>query len=270
MDQFDFGSFLECTGKEIQAKLERAGFYRHPSGIGDRREEIVRDVLSDVLPPRFELRKGKIVDSQGKLSREFDVIISERADVVPPMLIAGRHVVPVETVYGVIEVKSSLTKEGYDSFTGAVTELDEMVRYYEPITNLSSELREKIEKGISVQDADFGRLWSGIIALDAPGGEVLSKWLETCADGLWFICVPDRELATIWGNSDGWVAIDYGTKSLPVLVWYIMGILTSSRRRFRLLPKMRKYLDHIINGITPATVKWSAATSASREEETSG
>lgn len=265
MDNFDFANFLEVSGKEIQAQLERAGFYRHPSGIGDRREEIVRNVLIDILPPRFSVDRGKIVDSTGKLSKEFDVVISEKADVVPPMIIGGRKIIPVETVYGVIEIKSNLTKRDYDTFISAVVDLDEMVRFYEPLLELSTQLQTRLDAGVSVLDENFGKIWSGIIAVNAPQGETLARWLQTCAESLWFICIPGRELATISYSPGGWVSRDYGDKSFPMLIWMIMGLLTSNKRRFRLFPKMQKYTEHIINVTSPVTRRWSAVVT---EEET--
>src|SRR6266511_1038646 len=37
MDKLDFPSFLESTGREIEARIQRAGFYQHPTGTGDAR-----------------------------------------------------------------------------------------------------------------------------------------------------------------------------------------------------------------------------------------
>lgn len=73
MDAIKFPEFLESAGKELQARIERAGFYKHPTGIGDAREDVIRDYLQAVLPPRFSVDRGKVFDSEGRLSREFDV-----------------------------------------------------------------------------------------------------------------------------------------------------------------------------------------------------
>lgn len=119
MDALDFPSFLEATGREFDARIQRAGFYQHPTGTGDAREDIVRQYLQDVLHRRFSIDRGKIFDSAGRLSREFDIIVAEAADVAPAMTLAGRRIVPVEAVCGVIEVKSGLDRDGYDSFIRA-------------------------------------------------------------------------------------------------------------------------------------------------------
>src|SRR6266540_5186972 len=83
MDKLDFPSFLETMGCEFEARIQRARFYQHPTGIGDAREDTVRQYLQDVLPPRFSVDRGKIFDSEGNLSSEFDIIIAEARDVAP-------------------------------------------------------------------------------------------------------------------------------------------------------------------------------------------
>jgi hypothetical protein len=128
MDKLDFPSFLESMGREFDARIERAGFYQHPSGTGDAREDTVRQYLQDILPPRFSVDRGKIFDSDGHLSPEFDVIISEARDVAPAMSLAGRRIVPIEAVYGVIEIKSKLVPDEYDKFIDGVAELNQMRR----------------------------------------------------------------------------------------------------------------------------------------------
>ena len=85
MDKIDFKTFWESTGEEFQARLERASYYKHPTGTGDAREDAVREYLKEILPPRFCVDRGKIFDSQGRLSKEFDVIISESIHVAPAM-----------------------------------------------------------------------------------------------------------------------------------------------------------------------------------------
>jgi hypothetical protein len=136
MDKLDFKNFLESIGKEFQARIQRVGYYQHPTGTGDAREDAVREYLREVLSPRFSIDRGKIFDSEGNLSSEFDVIISETFDVAPAMQLAGRRIVPIEAVYGILEVKSNLKKKDYNRFINSVNELNKM----KPFTHLSIEI----------------------------------------------------------------------------------------------------------------------------------
>src|SRR5262245_51890060 len=185
MDKLDFPSFLESTGREIEARIQRAGFYQHPSGTGDAREDTVRQYLQEVLPPRFSVDRGKIFDSEGRLSREFDIIIAEALDVAPAMCLAGRRIVPIEAVFGVIEVKSDLNRKDYKSFIHAIAELDQMRRYYRPLYPFHSVDSDALAAGLPPQDNRVGQVWSGIIAFDAPQGETLTDYLTLCCEGFW-------------------------------------------------------------------------------------
>lgn len=258
MDALDFPSFLESTGREFEARIQRAGFYQHPTGTGDAREDIVRQYLQDVLPRRFSIDRGKIFDSAGRLSREFDVIIAETHDVAPAMSLAGRRIVPVEAVCGVIEVKSGLSRDGYDAFIGAVTELDEMRRYYRPLHPLHGIHADALADGLSPQDSRAGSIWSGIIAFDAPHGRTLAEYFANRCDGFWFICVPDREFVSQSTNPPGCVGAPYGLKSLPLAVWLIMELVSKNTRSSILLPDFSRYRQRIVEAIGNLTDVWRA------------
>jgi hypothetical protein len=218
MGKLDFPSFLESIGREFDTRIQRAGFYQHPTGIGDAREDTVRQYLQDVLPPRFSVDRGKIFDSEGHLSPEFDIIIAEARDFAPAMSLAGRRIVPIEAVYGVIEVKSYLVPGEYEKFISAVVELDQMKRYYKPLLPFQTIDSDALAAGLPLQDKRVGQVWSGIITFEAPQGKTLAKYLEGCCEGFWFICVPGRELAYQLINPPGFRGASFGLKSLPLAI----------------------------------------------------
>jgi len=258
MDTLDFPAFLESAGREFQSRIERAAFYQHPTGIGDAREDVVRQYLQEVLSPRFSVDRGKVFDSEGHLSREFDVIISEAHDVAPAMTLAGRRIVPVEAVYGVIEIRSVLTRDGYDSFIAAVNELDQMRRYYQPLQSLLSLDSETLRTGLSPQDNAAGRIWSGIIAFGAPGGRTLADYFASRCEGFWFICVPGREFVSQWMNPPGCAGAPYGLKSLPLAVWLIMEFVNGNKRPRLLVPDFSRYRQRIVEAIGDLPDAWRA------------
>jgi len=250
MEIIDFREFLESTGKELQARIDRAVFYRHKTGVGDAREDVVRDYLSEVLPPRFAVDRGKFFDKEGQLSREFDVIISESIDVSPAMVLAGRRIVPVESVYGVIEVKSKLNKRDYDNFIEAVAEMDKMQRYYEPYYNpLSPEEEDRLAKGFPPQDQSVGKIWSGIIAIDAPQEKTISHYLNTCCEGFCFICISGKEFIFSVQNQREFLYVPCGLMSLPLTIWFIMELVTKNKRPRFLMPNFSRYREKIVESM---------------------
>lgn len=244
MDRIDFAKFLESTGTEVQARIERVAHYKQPTGVGDAREDVLREYLREVLPERFSVDRGKIFDSRGRLSREFDVIIAERSYVVPMMALAGRRVVPVEAVYGVIEIKSYLNPDNYNNFINAVIELDEMRRFYHPMYKFLGVPQQ--EEGFDVQDSRIGGIWSGIITFDAPQGVTLSSYLQKFCEGLIFICIPNRELVLYSANPKGFVSAALQLNSLPYTIWLIMDLVTSNPRPRFLMPDFGRYRSAIV------------------------
>jgi len=99
------------------------------------------------------------------------------------MSLAGRRIVPVEAVYGVLEVKSALNRDGYDSFIKAVAEMDQMKRHYRPLHLLHGLNSDTLRAGLLPQDNAAGKIWSGVIAFDAPDGKTLADYFASRCDG---------------------------------------------------------------------------------------
>ena len=83
----------------------------HPGLKGDAYEEILRYFLKDYLPKSLDITTGNLIDSNGNISKQLDVIISDASKT--PILFQSGHVrvIPVECAYAVIEVKAFLDKQ---------------------------------------------------------------------------------------------------------------------------------------------------------------
>ena len=102
----DFFSRVEET---LLAMFHQSGFIKHGGDKGENREEILREFLSTHLPKRYGVIKGEIITKDGAHSHAADIIIYDTLDC--PVLYKGKTaVLPIEGVYGIIEVKSRLSK----------------------------------------------------------------------------------------------------------------------------------------------------------------
>ncbi len=82
----------------------------HPGMKGDANEEVVREFFRQYFPRTLDISKGVLVDSDGKQSRQLDIIISDNSK-TPTFFQSGRtRVIPIECAYAVIEVKAYLDK----------------------------------------------------------------------------------------------------------------------------------------------------------------
>lgn len=97
-------------------------FNRRTSGLGqnldrgEAREAVVRDFLKTWLPRKYQVGRGEIITSNGDRSRQMDVVVYD--DFSSPVIFRQEdspQVYPIESVYGVTEVKSHLTPAELDS-----------------------------------------------------------------------------------------------------------------------------------------------------------
>ena len=77
---------------------------------GDATESQWLRVIEDFLPRRYQCTAAKIVDCHGGLSDFIDVVIHDRHYCPLLFEIGGQKYIPAESVYGVFEVKQTLTK----------------------------------------------------------------------------------------------------------------------------------------------------------------
>src|SRR4030066_1964538 len=106
MDLNELFSSIETT---LLARFKGSGFIQHAGDKGENREEILREFLENHLPKRYGVTKGEVITKQGNRSHAIDIIIYDAVNC--PLLNSGKtSIVPIEGVYGIIEVKSSLSK----------------------------------------------------------------------------------------------------------------------------------------------------------------
>jgi len=104
----------------IQAEIARIETFsssldqvQHPGTIGDTREALLRELLNRLLPKRYDIVKGFIVDSNGRQTPQLDAIIVER-DVLPPYLLpSDAAIVPIEAALAAVEVKSRIDRSTF-------------------------------------------------------------------------------------------------------------------------------------------------------------
>jgi hypothetical protein len=83
----------------------------HPGTKGDASEYCWIEMLQKYLPQRYSVAKAFVLDSDGKLSDQIDIVIFDRQ--YSPFLFNQDHAtyVPAESVYAAIEVKQDINKK---------------------------------------------------------------------------------------------------------------------------------------------------------------
>ena len=106
MDVSDLFRQHEAT---ISARARQAGIVQHAGDRGGNREEILRTFLAEHLPNKYGVTKGEVLTKSGAHSHAADVLIYDSIN-CPVLYVGDTRVLPIEGVYGVIEVKSGLSK----------------------------------------------------------------------------------------------------------------------------------------------------------------
>ncbi|SDN62625.1 DUF6602 domain-containing protein [Bacillus sp. OK048] len=101
-------NFLKAAGEKMLSDHEAAKAIKHNGQKGAIREGALREVLIKYLPKKYGVTTGVIVDSKGTQSNQQDIILYDIATC--PVLVNEEELrmIPVESVYATIEVKSSL------------------------------------------------------------------------------------------------------------------------------------------------------------------
>ncbi len=108
MTRFTLEMMIRAAGARMRADLSER-LTDHPGELGVGREEIIRRFLRAYLPSRFDVSSGFVFDSTGSVSRQIDIVITDRL-VCPRFETAGGiKYFPCESVVAVGQIKSALT-----------------------------------------------------------------------------------------------------------------------------------------------------------------
>src|SRR5688572_5703854 len=109
----DFAGLSRIEEALLRARLEATRrAISHPGDKGRNLELQVRRVLRELLPSEYGLTTGYVVwlsPNGPQLSTQLDVIIYDAVRYSPVVSLESCDVLPLEAVYGYVEVKASIT-----------------------------------------------------------------------------------------------------------------------------------------------------------------
>lgn len=106
-----FNALDEEMRQKLSSKIDEI---YHPTAKGNETELNWIGLLRNYLPERYSVDSGFVVDHEGNISEQIDIVIYDRH--FTPFIFRGENVVyiPAEGVYAVFEVKPKLSKANYD------------------------------------------------------------------------------------------------------------------------------------------------------------
>lgn len=113
--------FLRKSLKQVEAEFEFSASIDHNGLKGVFREYIIKKILRPFLPDIYGISSGQAFDKNDKISRQLDIVLYDKLYSYTVPFTKDFSYFPAESIYGAIEIKSSLDK---NSFTDALENIE--------------------------------------------------------------------------------------------------------------------------------------------------
>ena len=101
--------YYEGVLQRIRGEVDSINsLFTHQGVKGGGNEDILRNLLTRYLPKQFGVGTGVVIDRHGKQSRQCDIVIYDEMNYPALLAVSEAHFYPVDIVYAVIEVKTTL------------------------------------------------------------------------------------------------------------------------------------------------------------------
>jgi len=115
----------------------------HPTSKGDVSELTWLKMLADYLPSRYMVDSAFILDHQGSLSEQIDIVIFDR-QYCPVLFKQGNNkYIPAESVYAILEVKQQFDKPNLEYASGKAASVRRLKRTSAKISGASGKIPAK-------------------------------------------------------------------------------------------------------------------------------
>jgi hypothetical protein len=105
----DIRAIFKEISEQLISEFRKTSQIKHPGGKGDTREDAFRDFLKAYLPARYAVGKGEVITPENRHSPELDIVIHDPHHCPALIRSLSQSIYPVESVFGVISVKSTLS-----------------------------------------------------------------------------------------------------------------------------------------------------------------
>ncbi len=269
----DTPNLSELNRIEEQILLARLSAVRasiiHAGEKGRDLEFHVRRLLRDLLPAEYGLTTGFIAyveDGSVKLSTQLDIVIYDAVRYSPLVRMESCDVLPLEAVYGYVEVKATLRSTSDEAKELAHDSIEAIVQKNTAIRALRERVFYNTIIGSPIQTEKRTMQWLAprayVVAFEAVGTSAISpdKFAKRLADvlkrqeyaHLHGVLLPDlgfyytRAVDVLSANADEYYHVKYTTDH-PLLAFksiLLEGLATFQRPPVEWYPAIDRYLNH--------------------------
>jgi hypothetical protein len=156
-------SLFNGLQKQMEAQLNtNRDNILHPGTKGDSLENVWIEWLRKYMPNRYSIDKAIIIDSEGQLSDQIDLVIYDQQYTPFVFTQNGVHYIPAEGVYAVFEVKPDLKGNCKDDGEN-ISYIEYAGRKIESVRKLKRTSTKIIDRGVSRDARPLTKIIGGIL-----------------------------------------------------------------------------------------------------------
>lgn len=156
---------IKTAVPKLEAEYNMSKIVNHPASKGALREFLLKEIIRPFLPQRYGLCNGECFDSHDGVSKQLDVIVYDGLfSYAVPM--GDYYMMPFESAYGEIEVKSMLNKDAFfesiDNIASFKSLIKETPEDCQALPNLAIEIN-----GVKWNKTGFTKPFGVVFAYDS-------------------------------------------------------------------------------------------------------
>lgn len=163
-------SLYSVLQDEMISKANFTTALNHPTDKGDNAEENWITWFKAYFPKRYKASKATVIDSNGSLSDQIDVVLYDAQYSYLAFNRSGILYVPAESVYAVFEIKQDLTKEHMEYAGRKAESVRKLYRTSAPIPYAGGVYKPK----------DPPRILAGILTTTSGWASAFGKSFRSC------------------------------------------------------------------------------------------
>ena len=108
----DFKEIFKGISKKLYSDFEISSQISHGTDKGSFREDSLKKFLEEgKLPKKYTIGHGQVISRKNEVSKSVDLVIYDSIESSPLLYNDATQIFPIESIYGIIECKSKLSKE---------------------------------------------------------------------------------------------------------------------------------------------------------------
>ncbi|MBK5411545.1 hypothetical protein JFU58_23800 [Pseudomonas sp. TH34] len=207
-DYVNIQQIFKSVSKQIKVDYDDlASNIPHLGERGAGREEVIKALLKEYLPERFGVDSGFVVDINGKVSSQVDIVIYDRFVAPRFKVTKNKYLYPCESVVAVGEVKSYMDKSELIDAIGKLKKIGELDRTGNGGNTARLGYHFRHNSHLSPQANKCDSIWTFIFCSDSPSLETVTEnlaiELNLISRNLWpnLVCVLNKGIISYHSDS---------------------------------------------------------------------